>query len=233
VERQESQAPREPDSQRIDRDELKALYDSSKHVAWAPFAVDMKLDPVRSKQHYPAQVWVAEKRERIATEVAQKIQVDAQLMKGKLAEDVINTLSRYPKFHDQLFDIAAFLENELKIEANQLVEERKAGKKNKKLPAGFFYRFESLTRSIKQLTESKYRSILLGSIKLKEISIEADKDATRGDPENVRDLKFTVMGFENMNEHDMQKIYDQYFDKRQALPPPAVDVSNPEDEGNA
>jgi hypothetical protein len=211
----------------VDKAAVKELYDRSVHIEWTPFAQSMGWDPVRSRALFPTSRWIKEKRFSQAKLHAETLHDQLQRNKPKISEDIIRTLRTYPEAHDKFLTL---LEGARVILNNELAEMMKktqaavAGQgKMPEVRKGFIADIAMLSGSMKSLTESKYRSLLLTDLTIRAIDEQTQAEINRPPEQAITDnarptFDFEIMGMENISVQDLEKLHHRYYDRPSAEP---------------
>lgn len=203
-------------------DEVKIKYMASAHVDWYKFCEEVGLDP-SNRNHYPYLHWRDEKRKILAQKQAEELSEMLFDRRFRWHKDVVKTLRDYPETSDiahqliraRLQTIVQSLNDDIKkkpvFETNE-----KTGKKTKvrqTFADTTSTELYTLASAIKQVTESKHRSLLLGDWSAKLAEAETQRESEK-DVSEAPGITIEVIGKEGgLAPEDIEQMVRTYIDQ--------------------
>lgn len=210
-----------------DKDAMKESFMSSPHVSWTPFAQSVGLDPVRSRQEFASQLWIQEKKQRIALKMADEIADLAFNQKGNWHRDVLNTVKRYPASLDKMFGILEYKMYRHSQMMGQQIANLRQYEEDKTKAATLGIQpppppqtpfddikqsdLTSLASAMESLTASKMKSLMLDGWTVKVSEDYVEPKTEEGKAEST-EWKISVMGGESMTAKQMENLFAEYVD---------------------
>ncbi len=205
--------------QKEEMQRVKELYMASPHVEWPMFVKSMGWDLTSANKQYKSyKNWVVQKKDILSKEHAEKIAELVFDYKSKWHQEVLQTLREYPKASDVMLKI-------LNARMTQIVRLIREDEENNKLPAE--QRQESkfkkvttaelscLANSIKTVTETKYKSLLIAdwNVKIAESVSTPETMSAEQNKKMETEWNIQVIGHEKMKASDLQKALTQWYDR--------------------
>lgn len=205
------------------KEQIKAIYMASKHLEWTPFAQSMGWDAVRSRQEYPSQTWIQEKKTILALQQSEQIAEMVWDHRGQWHRDVLNTLKDLPQANDAMLGI-------LKHRMNEMIQTINEDAQNKVLharsgsPDPFRSEFSkiktnelvALSTAISIVTQSKHRSLLIDQWNVKTAETFTDPAQFEREDQKLADNDWTieVIGNQKMDNVDIERLMHKYYDQK-------------------
>ena len=195
---------------KIDKEKVKELYMLSPYLEWTKFAESQGWNPHRSRTDFSVSLWTDEKKKILSKQSAEDIKSALFNLKSTYHLKVIDTLSKYPKLTDEIFEV---LSNKIKKIKNMPPDEQS------KVPTKDIL---SLTKAISTVTEAKYKSLMLDRVRWTPDVAETDaisftNERSQGGKDQA--WKIEVIGGENLTQAQLTEYIAQWYDRPQTSPP--------------
>ncbi len=206
-----------------EQDRVRAIFMESAYVEWTPFAEKMKWDPMASRINYPVSQWVHEKKKLIAQKEAEHITQLIFEHKGRWHREVLKTLRDYPKAIDTLFAIAnakiGGMAQEAKDDMNFPLPDG-SKRLDKYKPSDFMM----MSSALKNLTDTKYKSLMLHDWNVRTAEQEANTESLSrnvGD-EDQGNWIIEIKGGDKIKGKEFESVIAEFYDK----PIPVISMDN-------
>lgn len=92
-------------AERLDKLQVKAWYFQSPHVEWLPFAESMGWDSYATRNRFPVQEWIKEKKERMSQAALERLIDTLFNRESRYHQEILHTLDEMPKMCDRVLKL--------------------------------------------------------------------------------------------------------------------------------
>lgn len=190
----------------VDKEKVREMFDASEFVEWTPFARSLGWDPIGTRNDFPVNLWITEKKKRLALESTEELSNILWFHRDRWQREVMKTLRDYPEsaefLHGLIRKKAAFLKQKM----DQDLESVKTAE------------LAQLATALNICREAHQRSLLIQDwdVKVAEEQVAHGNEAS-GVHERTG-YKITIKGFGEVTPRDIEDLKLRYHDPEPETP---------------
>lgn len=205
---------------------VEKMFMESVHVTWYDFAMAQGWHPGASRNRFPVQKWVLEKRRTLAKAHADEIREAVFDHRTTYRRDVLKTLKEYPATADAIHNLLRLRVNQIHSKLSKdgpgATETVVLRGKVVQVPVLDSEEILKLSMAMKTITESKHRSLLLSDIVAKvadQAPPDSGLDSLEENQEKQSGMLIEVMGMGPVTLEALQRMHLEYIDRPQNQDP--------------
>lgn len=202
--KKDKSAPKQVSKKAISKEEMKAIYMESPHLAWQTFCQEQGVDPLKSKSEYPSALWRAEKRQKIINAERERLKDMVVENMGAWIGDVKTTIQKYPQVADAALGLIA-----------QKIQSMNEMAREKKMHLVDTQQLATLAQAINTITQAKHRALMIDQFNvdltaMMDSASQVPEDETK--TEGPRQLEVVIKHTGQTNYKDDQHAEDRFSD---------------------